>query len=262
MSDHFPHKFRKDESGTVLVFVAMCLVVVVGMGALTFDLGRLAATQGDLQSYVDNVALAAAGELDGSPDSIIRANAAAEAMIRDTQTFADGGQNLGSVADYSLRFLSGLPADDTASVTSFVTTTPEIAAMVEVRATPRVVFLPFGRALASLIGAAQPNEDVGAVAIAGFTAYVCDVPVLMFCMPSGSTPLSPGVSVRLRTGGNGAAWGAGNFGFLDPSDNAVNPGGDCAGLTGSNKYTCLIASGGNRDWCFPQNGVDLKTGQR
>ena len=74
-----------------MVFVSICLVVIVGMAALTFDLGRLAATQGDLQSYADHVALAAAGELDGEDDSITRSTSAAEAMIRDRQTFADGG---------------------------------------------------------------------------------------------------------------------------------------------------------------------------
>ena len=70
-----PRKFAKDEEGTILVFVGICMVVIMGMAALTFDLGRLASTQTDLQAYTDHVALAAAGELDGNADAITRANA-------------------------------------------------------------------------------------------------------------------------------------------------------------------------------------------
>ncbi|RDC71374.1 hypothetical protein DLJ49_15265 [Rhodovulum sp. 12E13] len=62
--------FSDDEGGTILVFVAMCLVVFLAFSAVTFDLGRMSATQTDLQSYVDHVALAAAGELDGGSDAI------------------------------------------------------------------------------------------------------------------------------------------------------------------------------------------------
>lgn len=227
-------RFIKDESGMVLVFVAICLIAIIGMVALTFDLGRLMATQTDLQSYADNVALAAAGELDGGTDAISRATAAAAALIRDRQTFADGEQNLGDASDYSLRFLDGLPADDTASVDPYVTTDSGEAVLVEVTATPRTVFLPFARALATMLGATDPNENVGAVAIAGYTQFACDITPLMFCMPSGFTDLnSPvGKTILLRSGGQASAWGPGDFGFLDPSGAMVDPNGPCASLTG------------------------------
>lgn len=74
---------KDDEQGTILVFVGICMTVIVGMAALTFDLGRLASTQTDLQAYTDHVALAAAGELDGGSDAITRATAAAAGMIED-----------------------------------------------------------------------------------------------------------------------------------------------------------------------------------
>jgi Flp pilus assembly protein TadG len=66
--------WRKDEEGGTLVFVAVCLTVLLGFAALTFDLGRMAATQSDLQGFADHVALAAAGDLDGGDDAIARAN--------------------------------------------------------------------------------------------------------------------------------------------------------------------------------------------
>ncbi len=261
-------KFRTNEEGTILVFVGMCLVVIMGMAALTFDLGRIVSTQTDLQAYSDHVALAAAGELDGNPDAIVRANAAAANMIRDTQFFAEGSQDLNSAADYSLRFLTGLPdsaadPDDDASVDAFVTTDPAQAVLVEVTATPRTVFLPFARALASLLGAAPPDGQVNAQAIAGYTAYACDVTPLMFCIPPGWTAnANVGQTIKLRTGGNSSQWGPGNFGFLDPTDIGINPLGPCAGLNGAPLYICMIAAEGNLTQCVAQRGVDTEPGQR
>ncbi|WP_170421754.1 pilus assembly protein TadG-related protein [Ruegeria arenilitoris] len=263
-----PRKFAKDEEGTILVFVGICMVVIMGMAALTFDLGRLASTQTDLQAYTDHVALAAAGELDGNADAITRANAAAEGMIEDSQFFAEGSRDLGSAADFSLRFLTGLPTpgddpDDNDPVAGFVTTDSTAAVMVEVTATPRTVFLPFGRALADLLGVTRPNEDVNAVAIAGFTQYACDVTPLMFCIPPNWTAdANKGAAIKLRTGGNNSAWGPGNFGFLDPTDIGINPNGPCAGETGSKLYICLVAAHGNLTQCVSQRGVDTEPGQR
>lgn len=256
-------RYKRDDRGTVLVFVAMCLVVILGLAALTFDLGRLAATQTDLQSYADNVALSAAGELDGASDAIARASAAAEDMIRDSQTFADGAQDLGTARDYSLRFLTGLPDDDTASLAPYVTTDPTEAALVEVTVTPRRVFLPFSRAMAALAGLTAPNESVNAVAVAGFSQWACDITPLMFCVPSDyEADAHIGDTIQLRSGGSGAAWGPGDFGFLDPSKIKVDPNGPCAGLNGVNLDACLIAASGNVTQCFAQRGVDTEPGQK
>ena len=86
--------FAKDEHGTILVFWAMSLAVMLGFVALSFDFGRIASTKSELQAFADHVALAAAGELDGQDDAITRAQAAAADMITDRQTFGAGGQTL------------------------------------------------------------------------------------------------------------------------------------------------------------------------
>ncbi len=271
-------KFKRKEEGTILVFVALCLVVIVGMTALSFDLGRMASTQTDLQAYTDHVALAAAGELDGTSDAIVRANAAAANMIRDTQLFATGSQDLDSAADYSLRFLTGLPdatgdPDDNAAVDAFLTTDPTEASMVEVTATPRTVFLPFANALSDLLGVTRPGGQVEALAIAGYTQYACDIAPLMFCVPDGWTA-DPDVSgnavgstVLLRTGGPNSLWEPGNFGFLQPNADLINPMGPCADsngnpLTGNALYICLVAANGSLIQCVPQGGVDTEPGQK
>lgn len=262
--------WKTKEDGGTLAFVGVCLTLLLGFAALTFDLGRMAATQSDMQGFADHVALAAAGELDGKSDSITRARTAAAELIQDRQTFATGAQNLGGNADFSLRFLSGLPATDRTyfdpndDLSAFETDDPFQATLVEVTTTARTVFLPFYRAFGALRGSEAPDGIVGARAVAGFTQYACDIATMMFCLPdSTSNPdaLSAGSSIRLRTGGQGAAWGPGNFGFLDPSEAAVDPNGDCASLSGSARYQCLIASSGNRTRCFAQRGVDMNTGQ-
>ena len=83
------------------------MVVFFGFLALTLDIGRLSATHTEFQSFADNVALAAAGELDGKNDAITRATAAAANMISDSQTFANGSNTLSGGlelhADVSLR---------------------------------------------------------------------------------------------------------------------------------------------------------------
>jgi hypothetical protein len=87
-----------------MTFWAMTLAVFIGLVALSVDFGRMAAAQSELQSYADNVALAAAGELNGLSDSITRATLAAQTFIIDTQTFGDGDVILSNEGDYQLAF--------------------------------------------------------------------------------------------------------------------------------------------------------------
>ena len=80
-----------NEDGTMLIIWGVSFVLIFGIVALSFDLGRVAITQTELQSYADNVALAAAGELDGESDAITRATSAAANLIADRKTFGIGG---------------------------------------------------------------------------------------------------------------------------------------------------------------------------
>lgn len=79
--------FKRSQDGSALLIVALSLAAMIGFLALTFDFGRLATTQSELQSFVDNVALSAAGELDGRGDAITRATAAADQMITSVKAF-------------------------------------------------------------------------------------------------------------------------------------------------------------------------------
>ena len=255
--------FREREDGAILVLWAVALAVILGLVALSFDVGRMSITQTQLQSYTDSVALAAAGELDGRDDAITRATQAAADMIADTQIFGEGDTDLSDAGDYTLTFFSDLPADDTAAPTA-VTSDPAEARFVRVTATQQDVSYTFGRAFGALTdGGFQTPAQVGATSIASMTQYACDVTPLMICAPSGwEAEDNIGTMINLRSGGQGAAWQPGNFGFLDPEVVEVDPSGICAGLNGQNLYTCLVGANGPITQCYSMNGVTTEPGQK
>lgn len=252
------------ESGSVLTVWGVSLAIFMGILALTFDIGRMSTTQSELQAFADNVALAAAGELDGSEDAIERATAAANNLISDTQTFGSGDTVLSGSEDFTISFYNGLPADDRDSMTAFETTDPAEAGYVRVVANNQSVALGFAAAFASLTGNDEINNTVGAEAVAGMEQSFCDITPLMFCLPSAdfSAEENIGSSVLLRAGGGGSTWLPGSFGYIDPSGSQIDNAGPCAGLSGGMLDNCLIASTGQRTGCFTKAGIDIATGQR
>jgi hypothetical protein len=254
-------EFLRDDRGAILILWALFLAVAFGFLALAFDLGRVATTQTQLQSFADQVTLAAAGELDGRPDAITRARAAAGGLIDGQQTFATGNQALGA-ADFTLTFLSTLPADDGPDDASAIIVDDSdgaLARYVRADVTERTILTPFAHVNALLTGGSRISADVSASATAGFSSFACDITPLFFCVPSGWTARANiGQQIMLRTGGGNlkkgtpdeveddldAKWGPGNFGFLNPSTLPVDPEGPCKGLaTNSAKlYRCLVGA--------------------
>lgn len=252
----------RDERGTILVFFGILLGVILGFVALSFDIGRAGITRSELQSFADSVALAAAGELDGTDDAITRATNAA-ALILDTQSYGNTDRELQGAVSYALTFYATLPTSDLAPMAG-ATTDPARAAYVQVSVTPTVVESTFGAAFAALTG--QPNRDfnLGANAVAGLSIMACDITPMMFCLPNANYRAEENIGdmILLRSGRQGAAWGPGDFGFLDPSGIGVDPAGPCAGLRGANLKICQIAAVDNITQCFDQRGVDLEPGQK
>ncbi|MCV2867986.1 pilus assembly protein TadG-related protein [Defluviimonas sp. WL0002] len=258
-------RFAKDEEGAILVIVAVSLGTILGMIALSYDLGRMAATTSELQSFADHVALTAAGELDGENGARARAQAAATNFFTDRQTFAD--DNTGQVLnadDFTLTFLRSLPALDTTAITSANSaTTDNDAVYARVQVTPKTVPFTFGRAFFALLGFAQRTPTFGAEAVAGFTTYACDITPMMFCMPPNFDANTwEGRTILMRAGGNGSAWGPGDFGFLQPSTLAIDSTGNCGGLSGPQGLSCVLGAAGSITQCFRQRGVDTEPGQK
>lgn len=258
--------FAKAEDGAVLVLWALFLAVALGFLALSFDLGRVASTQSELQSYADQVALAAAGELDGRSDAIARATSAAAGLIRDNQTYAQGATLLSGAGSYAITFFSALPPSDGAAATA-VTTNATLARYVRIQVAQQTVRTPFAAATAAMNGdpTANVQSTVSAAATAGMTSWACDVTPLMFCVPNGSWRATNNIGnqILLRSGGQGAAWGPGNFGFLDVTSLPVDTTGPCNGLNGAQLYRCLVGAERGITGCIRTDaGVDTQTGQR
>ncbi|MFN0114972.1 MAG: pilus assembly protein TadG-related protein [Paracoccaceae bacterium] len=260
-------RFGRDDEGAILVFWAVALAVMLGIVALSFDVGRMAATQSELQSYADHVALAAAAELDGKSDAITRANAAAANLIADWQTYGAGGNALAGVGSYTLEFFDRLPAQDSAAMSAGLTTNAAKAAYARVTIAPRAVDFSFGDAFFALSGNAPTANTVGATAVAGYTQYACDIAPMMFCIPNSSfnadAPGTKGRMIRLRAGGQGAAWGPGDFGFLQPSSLSIDAQGNCAGANGTGpQLRCALGAVSRITQCVPIRGVDIEPGQK
>lgn len=259
-------ELTKADEGTILAFWGVSFAVLFGIVAMSFDMGRIGITQSELQAYADNVALAAAGELDGGATAITRAQAAAANMIADTQTFGNGNNALAGAADYSLVFLSDLPACDsfTACPPTDITTNPADAIFAWVTVANHNVDLTFAAAFSALTGAGTPANSVSARAIAGFTGYACDITPLFFCLPSPTYTANGNIGsvIELRAGKQGAAWAPGDFGFLDLANIPVDPNGPCASLNGAKKYACVFGAVGSISQCYQQRGVDMEPGQK
>ncbi|WP_046863570.1 pilus assembly protein TadG-related protein [Microvirga massiliensis] len=86
-------KFLKDDGGAVLIWATLTVPVILGIYALSTDLGRLGGMHTELQDMADAAALAAAAQLDGKADSIVRANAEAAKVVNSSK-FANSGGSL------------------------------------------------------------------------------------------------------------------------------------------------------------------------
>ena len=255
-------RFCTDQRGTVAILWGSAMVVFFGFLALTLDVGRLSATHTELQSFADNVALAAAGELDGKTDAITRATNAAATLISRNQTFANGAGTLSGTASYTLTFHSALPPSDLTPLGGAVTTDPNEAKFAQVVLAPRSMTLNIASAVDRMLGGdGFAVADLRAEAVAGYTQAACDISPLMFCLPPNwETTLDIGDMMLLRSGGNGAAWGPGNFGFIDLAS-FEDTSGVCAD-EGGNKLACLIAAQSSITQCVLTNGLTTEPGQK
>lgn len=74
---------KGSEDGAIAIMTAFVITVMIGIFGLALDLGRSYNRKVELQSAADAVALAAASALDGTPEGIDRAVAAAEQAVEN-----------------------------------------------------------------------------------------------------------------------------------------------------------------------------------
>ena len=80
-------KRAKRQRGFVLIATAISMTLLLGLAALSIDLGRMYVIRAELQSFTDAAALTAARSFDGrtfdgSPASLDRARAAAQSLAK------------------------------------------------------------------------------------------------------------------------------------------------------------------------------------
>lgn len=243
-------RFAKDENGTILVFWGVALVVMMGLLALTFDIGRVATTQTELQSFSDNVALAAAGELDGRPDAITRATKAARELISDTQTFGSNGQTLAGAQDFTLTFFAALKDDGAAA--DVQTNLPERAYYVRVETQPQVVQSGFAAAFAALRGTVAADRAVAASATASFALEACDVAPVQVCLPTVDfrAEANIGKTLDLAAATSVSLPAPGVYAITQPLTDRLDGLSVCAGLLGKALNACLLAAKKPRAGCY------------
>lgn len=234
--DFMMERFLKNEDGYMLVLFAIFIPVFLGMGLIIFDISRGNNARTDLQAAADALALAAARELDGGPDSINRAQAAMEesGLVNTVGllTFDDPVIELRYSGDgttpFRVTFLKGIPEDDdeplTPSLTgNNVTANGEEARFVYVRAQSddlrSFFFTPNNLE--------QQTVPIAAQAVATRRLGVCQIPPMFICNPF-EREYGPGRANLVRAYNDGRLHGRllrlvtsegnqiypGNFGFL------------------------------------------------
>ncbi len=234
----------RDTSGAVAIYIAIVAPVMLGVGALSIDLGRLMTLNTELQGAADAAALAGARELDRFPGAMEKAAAAAVAAVVNVQTFATDGGPKQVLIDATpcadppvapcIRFLKNLPdADDDPITAANVTTSDIEARFIDVHVGSRAIT----NILVRIVGG-PATASTSAAAVAGNDQVVCNIPPMFMCNPSegaGNTDLQLPVDISALEGrqmelfhqGGGGSLSPGNFGLLCPSgtEGATNCGG-------------------------------------
>ncbi|AZO22360.1 hypothetical protein EJ070_17810 [Mesorhizobium sp. M1E.F.Ca.ET.045.02.1.1] len=277
--------FWHDQRGIALILVSVMLPAIIGFSLLAIDMSRMNNLHNDLQKATDALALAAAAELNGRSDSWTRAENALANLVSNSTTFSDAGfvtlPSTGSTTvnptysacrsrgQISWCFLASIPANDSSPITSAnYAASAVLTRFIQVSAQPETFTSIFPVSVSSSGSATDTSYNISAVSVAGFTSGVCNYTPVFICNPfemvngtntAGGVTLEQAAAdpairrrlIELRTVGNNAAYGPGNFGFLQPPENVGN------GAQGLAETIATSTPLG----CYSAEGVSTKTGQ-
>lgn len=180
-------RFWADTAGIVTVQMVTFSVLLFGGVGLMMDFGRAYSAHSQMQGFIDQVALAAAEQLDRKDDSITRAAAAASAVSKSS-AFLQGNN---AFQLHELIFLTDAPTDgngdfSNALAATYATTVPELATHVLARAVSSSVsarLLNFGSG-GSTGGNGITDINIAASAVARSRTVACGglSPIVM-CNP-------------------------------------------------------------------------------
>ena len=259
-------KIVQDIKGATLIYVSVMMALLIGMAGVAIDMSRLSVAHTQAQAAADAAALAAARQLDGSVNSIIRATAAAQnaatALAANSQQFSSESDATANV-QVTLRFLEDLPPDDDTPIDpNDYTTDPQKAVFAEATTEilthenlllPAISAIPFGgaRNIAN-------NKLYSAVAIASQDSATCKLTQFAICNPAEVANGNQGFDyqqwvgklIRVKQGGSNSQWAPGNFGYLDPP----------SGGNGAGDIAEFLAQVDANNQCY-STGLNLRTGQ-
>lgn len=288
---YYIYRFYKEDDGAVTIFTVIIFAFLMAFAGLVFDVGRIYNVHSQSQSYVDQVALAAAAELDGSVGSIERAIRAAVgdaqhgALLNEGHRFSLSGDN--NVGVQSMMFLDTIANDPNPGVYSPVAgdnvlctyqagavwcdgvTQAEADTMVQfvlVNSTTETEDFILFPIAGVFIPGFRTEASVAPQALAGFTRNVCNFPPMSICNPYESqTPPyggeyipQVGQQILLKSKGSGSQWAPGDFGFLNPAAGAG--GGLCGSPNGTSFLRCVLGLVEPNTQCVSAQ-VDIKPGQ-
>ncbi|SFQ05463.1 Putative Flp pilus-assembly TadE/G-like [Mesorhizobium sp. NFR06] len=257
-------KFWHDQRGIAMILVSVMLPLLVGFALLAIDMSRANGLHSDLQKGVDALAIAAASELDGRSDSIVRANTAVTTLIDNGTLFSTAGSHTIVPADFTVTYLTGIPAsDDTAlsaagvdaNGTNWASTDPTAVSFAEVTVNASGAGAFDTIFPASFLG----GNDTMAIqpqAVAGFVQSICETVPLFMCNPFETT--TPATSQTIQQAfASGATYGR-EFRILKVDS---NPGPGNFGLIDNNLSSLRDAIAiGTSGTCYNRNALTTKTG--
>ncbi|MFQ5973789.1 MAG: pilus assembly protein TadG-related protein, partial [Alphaproteobacteria bacterium] len=203
------------------VYVAAVGTLLIGMGVIGLDVGRMAVLRSQMQNAADAAAMSAAGQLDGLDKARARATDVATDGLVNATGLANG---VGEFVIQDTEFFREIVS------TAVPSTSDADANFVRVTLEPRDIDLHFRPVLNLLTGGyASSTATLAATATAGGAPVMCHIPPLMMCnmdedLGPGYDLLDPshrGKQVVMKEGPGGGAFAPGNYGTL------CTPAGDC-----------------------------------
>jgi len=218
----------KFQSGGYLVLVSLLMVVLISIGALALDLGRMFVVRSEIQNAVDTAALAAAAELDATAGAITRAGDVARGLLSHQSAFTQQADLLDAL---TIEFYSALgEPPGSAREPASGDNDARFARVIVDQASVGLLFLPV---LNVALDAVSDQATLSAAATAGRPepSQICGAAPVMLCiadsginLPLGGSGFNAGSQVQLpiRAGGAGSTSGSGNWGIILPAD--IQPG--------------------------------------
>lgn len=233
------HHPRRQQFGAFIITLALALLFLLGFMGIALDFGRLFVVKSELQTAMDSCALAAARELNGQTDAIVRAQSAGmvagNGNRANLQSATWSGQGQLTAANISFR-----------DPNYTATTSGSQARYAECQFTMNGIKLWLLQAMGAFTGDSVTWPSTGAVgaravATRGVAQSACPIPVQLKQAKFAALNKGDWVVVLDKSGASGSDFGWAN---LDGSTSATETWAEMEGKYCSTKLGDTIGTGG------------------